>query len=415
MNAILLVCDIAPTKLGSYERFLIELARTCHLQGVRLALALPGEPIAVVAEAFRAAKLRWWTIPGWKDEADRERPWAFLRGFLRLSRLERWDMVGFHFCNELSVLAACGVARLLHGQRFARIWVQHSEIQPASSLKRLCSRIRLQGAYGDGLIVNTRRGLNEVLRRGCPLERVRYIPNAVPIPTSARRDWLRHELGLPDDAQLIASVGSLIARKGFDVLLDAVAPLFLGQPRRHLVIAGDGPQRGKLSKQSEQLGIAGQVHFLGLRSDVADVLADCNLFALATRSETLTLAVLEAMAAGLPVVISDVGGHRELVDDRGTGSIVPPNDVLRLRHAIAQFLEDPELARRAGRAGRALVEQSFDLRQQVAAHFHYYDEVVKAVQVTRLSPAATLVPAQYTHRHINSSIPYVSTPGFPAV
>ncbi|HVK14188.1 MAG TPA: glycosyltransferase, partial [Gemmataceae bacterium] len=139
-------------------------------------------------------------------------------------------------------------------------------------------------------------------------------------------------------------------------------------PARHLLIVGDGPELDRLKTLAASLGVSEAVHFLGLRTDVPDLLADADLFVLASRAEGLTLAVVEAMAAELAVVVTDVGGHKEVVTP-DTGWIVPPEDVPALRSAVAVALADPPAARARGAAGRRLAVAGFSLTGQVEAQY----------------------------------------------
>jgi len=223
--------------------------------------------------------------------------------------------------------------------------------------------------FVDAVIVLSDAGRDAVCTRGWPASRVTVVRNGIAITTDPRRHWLRSELGLPPDAVVLLSVGSLIERKGYDLLLTASAPHLgsaAGAPR-FLLVVGEGSELGSLQARTETLGVSDFVRFLGLRNDVPDLLADADLFVLASRAEGLTLAVVEAMAAGLPVVVTDVGGHKEVVGP-ATGWIVPPNDATALGLALGEALADLPEARRRGAAGR-LVAAGYSLEAQVEAQF----------------------------------------------
>ena len=183
-------------------------------------------------------------------------------------------------------------------------------------------------------------------------------------------------MGLPSDAVVLICVGTLIPRKGYDILLPALAPLLQSHPLRHFLIVGDGPDKSDLHSLVESLGISRSVHFLGLRNDVPELLADADLFVLASRAEGLTLAVVEAMAAELPVVVTDVGGHREVVSPE-TGWIVPPGNAIAMRTAISEALEHPNV-RELGRASRRLVQRDFSLPGQIEAQYQYFLQVAQS-------------------------------------
>lgn len=168
----------------------------------------------------------------------------------------------------------------------------------------------------------------------------------------------------------LLSVGRLRAPKDFTTLVRAVAALAPGSVR--LRIAGDGPDRAEVADEVAQLGLDGAVELLGARDDVADLLAGADAFVLSTDSEGLPMSVLEAMAAGLPVVASAVGGVPELVRDGETGALVPPRDPNALAAAIAGLAADADLRARLGDAARRRAEREFALPTFQRAHLDVY-------------------------------------------
>ncbi len=369
MRSVLLVCNLHPKKLGTFERYLVAFGRRARAAGARCGLLVSGEPIPAVAELLRDAGVEWWAVPDWNDDGDRERRGAFLRGYAGALNQGPWDAVVFQFCHEVSVAVATALARLRRRAPRTAVWVQHSQMVPAGWAARRVSRSRLLRPFIDAVIVLSEAGRDAVCGRGWPAHRVTVVRNGIAIATDPRRGWLRAELGLPSDAVVLLSVGSLIERKGYDILLPAAAPHLgpaAGAPR-YLLVVGEGPERDALRARAEALGVANFVRFLGLRNDVPDLLADADLFALASRAEGLTLAVVEAMAAGLPVVVTDVGGHKEVVDP-ATGWVVPPNDAPAFGVALGEALADLPAARGRGAAGR-LVAAGYSLEAQVEAQF----------------------------------------------
>jgi glycosyltransferase involved in cell wall biosynthesis len=152
------------------------------------------------------------------------------------------------------------------------------------------------------------------------------------------------------------------------------------------LLVGAGPERGAVEEEVRRLGIESSVRLLGERSDVVELLRGADIFVLSTRSEGLPLSILEAMAAGLPVVASKVGGVPELVIDGGTGLLVPAGDPRSLAAAIESLLEDPLHARRLGEAGRARVAEHFDLASVRHAHLDLYRHLLASRRLPRSSP-----------------------------
>jgi len=186
----------------------------------------------------------------------------------------------------------------------------------------------------------------------------------------------RAQAGLASHATLLLAVAALVHRKGIDVLLDALARLADDGLRPALWIAGQGPARPALEKQARELGLDHQVRFLGERSDIADLLAACDVFILPSRHEGLGVAALEAMAAARPVVATRVGGLAEAVVDERTGLLVPPDDPGALADALARLLHDPALRERLAAEGPARVAEGFGADDLVDAYEDLYFEVL---------------------------------------
>jgi glycosyltransferase involved in cell wall biosynthesis len=197
----------------------------------------------------------------------------------------------------------------------------------------------------------------------CRAERTLVIRNAVDVRGAPRSRAARPR-------PLLIAVGRLRPPKDFETLLRALA--LLPAEQVDAVIVGDGPQRGELEALVARLGLQDRVRFEGERRDVPSLLAHADLFVLSSRSEGLPVSVLEAMAAGLPVVASAVGGIAELVVDGETGVLVGPADAEALAAALGRLAAEPELRRRLGDAGRARAEELFDLEAFRRAHVELY-------------------------------------------
>jgi glycosyltransferase involved in cell wall biosynthesis len=187
-------------------------------------------------------------------------------------------------------------------------------------------------------------------------------------------DGLRTELGIPADAAIVVIVARLRPAKGIDVLLHALRLVGrpLGRPV-HLVIVGDGPEEAVLKELARRVA-PGAVHFVGFRFDVAPWYRLADVVAMPSRIEAFGVSAIEAMASGRPLVASRVGGLVEVVADRETGHLVPPNDPQALAAALTGVLEGPERAEATGRAARARYERLFTNRAMVEAWLRCYDE-----------------------------------------
>lgn len=210
---------------------------------------------------------------------------------------------------------------------------------------------------------------------GLPEEKLVLIPNGVelpelPLPTAREA---RAALGLPPDGLLLGAVSRLDPAKGIDVLLEALVQV----EDASLVVVGDGPQRAALETLAARLGLSARVHWAGFQQDAVRLLPAFDLFVQPSVYEGLPTTVMEAMAAGLPVVATAVGGTPEVVVDGVTGRLVPPRDPAALAAAIHALLHDPDRRRTMGQAGRERVAQHFSVEQMVRRTERLYDELLE--------------------------------------
>jgi len=207
---------------------------------------------------------------------------------------------------------------------------------------------------------------------GYPRHRVRVIWNGEDLARFAPGPSpVRAELGLAQDALVCVCVSSLTPVKDHATLLRAFARLAAGHERAQLLIVGDGPLRAELEALADELA-PGRVRFLGHRGDVPDVLRAADVYLQTSRTEGFSNAILQAMASGLPVVTTAVGGNVELVS-RSCGELCAPGDVAALAAALARLAEDPERRRRTGTAARVRVEERGSIASMAAAYAEAFE------------------------------------------
>jgi glycosyltransferase involved in cell wall biosynthesis len=175
---------------------------------------------------------------------------------------------------------------------------------------------------------------------------------------------------------VVCAVASLSVRKRIDLLLRAHALVLAEVPNVDLWLIGDGPLRSQLESLTQELEIRHSVTFWGIRHDVPAILKHATVGALSSQVEGLSNAIMEYMAARLPVVATNVGGNLELVLHGETGLLVPPNDPQALADAIVYLLRNPEGARRFGEAGRRRVEEHFTVERMVRETEAVYEELL---------------------------------------
>ncbi|HVK50258.1 MAG TPA: glycosyltransferase [Pseudoxanthomonas sp.] len=220
---------------------------------------------------------------------------------------------------------------------------------------------RLSARYTDYVV-----GVCEAARDRFAAQHVRPRAGLLAIPNGIRlirfapaqasdRVALARELGWPDDSVIIGTVGRLNPVKDQAALIAAFARVHAAQPQARLVIVGDGQLRDALQARIDVAGLQAVAQLVGDRDDVPRWLTGMQVFALPSRSEGYSIALLEACAAGLPIVATDVGGNREIVREGINGALIAPGDVEALVHALHARVADPELAQQQGQAGREWV------------------------------------------------------------
>ncbi len=213
----------------------------------------------------------------------------------------------------------------------------------------------------------------------CESFRLHVIPNGVDVarfaPSRLGRDKIRSELGIPDDAWLVGTVGRLAPEKDQALLLDAMAPL-LSEGRR-LVIVGDGPERSALRARIAKIPGGRYVYMLGERHDVDSILAALDAFALTSRTEGLPLVLLEAMATGLPVVSTAVGGIPDLVEHRVTGFLLPAGAQASLTSELALLSTNGLLSQQMGEAGRREVHMRYSVGRMAQEYGALYESTLR--------------------------------------
>jgi glycosyltransferase involved in cell wall biosynthesis len=233
----------------------------------------------------------------------------------------------------------------------------------------------------DGAIAVSRSTREFLVKeRFVPEERVRLIWNGAPLDEFApvpreRARRVRRELGLPDDALVVGTIGRLNAQKGHRFLLDAAARVLPRVPAARVLIAGDGDLRDELRQQAAALGIADRVVFAGHRTDVPDLLGALDVFCISSLYEGTPLALFEAMAAGRAIVSTAVDGCKEVLEDGTTGVLVPAGDAAALADGLERVLTDA--ARRETLGRQALADsRGYDVRACVDQMQAFYDELL---------------------------------------
>jgi len=211
--------------------------------------------------------------------------------------------------------------------------------------------------------------------------KVVMIPNGVQIETftkisQADVEALRQKLRIHPNTAVIGTVASFNEYKGHTYLIDATVRILEQLPDTKVLLVGGGPLRSQMEDKAEALGLLDYIIFTGIRQDIPRILSTLDLFVLPSLWEGMPIVLLEAMAAGLPVVATRVGGIPEVVEHGVTGLLVPPRDPEALAQAIIALLQDRERAEAMGQAGRARVEKYFSVERMVQQTEALYEDLI---------------------------------------
>lgn len=232
------------------------------------------------------------------------------------------------------------------------------------------------------------------------IPRCRVIPNGIPTnqyarPQISRAQWRASE-GFRNEDVLFVCVARFAPQKNHALLLKAFAQGPGSDPGVRLVLVGDGDLRGRIEKQAKDIGIAARVHFLGLRTDIPDILGAMDVFVLSSDYEGNPLSVMEAMAAGLPIVSTSVGGVKDLLEHGNQGFLVLPGDAHSLSKAMKSLMADREARQSMGAAAMRRAKESFDVSTMVRAYEKLYEDLVGRFATSRslwpLSSARPFLP-----------------------
>lgn len=239
---------------------------------------------------------------------------------------------------------------------------------------------RLASSQVSGFVAVSDEVEQSMLRVFGPIQdKVTVICNGVDIKRYQRpvdRVAVRRSLGLDDQSKLMSVVATFKEQKGHCYLVEAMTTIVPQHLNVHVLFIGDGALRPDLEQQVKAANLKDHIHFLGSRSDVADLLVASDFFILPSLWEGLPMALLEAMSAGLPIVASEVSGTVQVMIPGKTGLLVPPGDSQQLASAILRLLDNPQEAQAMGAAAREQVEANFSARKQADEHMVLYQRLL---------------------------------------
>jgi glycosyltransferase involved in cell wall biosynthesis len=292
---------------------------------------------------------------------------SYLRELLNIAKRRRADVLAAHlygsaiYCSLAGMIARKPVISVLHGQ------------SDVGRKERFAGAKAALVRHGSDKVVYVSEALRTDLqaRLRLPAARGVVIPNGVDLTRfqPARDRSLRTELGLRDDHILVGAIGNIRRPKAYEVLLRAAHALANRSDRYHFAIAGDATNKlgAELLELRRQLGLGSRVSFLGLRTDVVTILNNLDIFALSSRTEGFSIACIEALACGVPVVATRSGGPEQILNAE-CGVLVPVDDPEALAGGIESIAMDPARAESMVAAGLNRVRENFSLRTMISSY-----------------------------------------------
>lgn len=345
-NRISVLEIIGTATRGGMENYIINFLKTLPSTEFRVTCICPCE--SYFTRALRNLGVENVFITPLADDPE----WRSIQTAMEAARLHEVDI--FHAHMPKSHVLAGIAGSLMHKPVVATVHGMH--VTP--------HELGVALAVKSHLITNCQETYIQALALGVPVERVNLFHNGVDTKVFApgsSASKLRDHLQVPATAPLVGFVGRLEHEKGPDLFMRAAGQVHEQLPDVHFAIVGDGSLLKRLLHMSKQLGLEDRLHFVDWSTSSAEVYPAFDLLAHSSRQDGTSLALLEAMACGCPVVAMAVGGVREIVENEQTGMLVEPNDWEGMGNQISQLLEQPELLKSMGIAARKRVETHFNV------------------------------------------------------
>jgi glycosyltransferase involved in cell wall biosynthesis len=331
---------------GEFEVHVCALTRGGPLAGE---LAAAGIPLTVIGKRWKLDPQAYWRL---KAHVARLQP----------NLIHTWMFAANAY--GYAAARACGVKHIVASQRCVDPWKSRTQLAIDRIVARRCGRVA----------VNSEGVRDFYVRHGAPAEQLEVIPNgvALPDPPAMTRRQLLAELELPEGSRIIGLVGRLWPQKRAKDAIWAADLLKVIRTDVHLLVIGDGPHRERLRRFRDQVRIGDKVHFLGERGDVPRLMPHFDVLWSTSGYEGQSNAILEAMAAGVPVVATDIPGTRELVLPEETGYLVPVGNRAGFARHTETLLNDSALAGRMSAAARRRAASEFSVEKMVGRYAALY-------------------------------------------
>jgi glycosyltransferase involved in cell wall biosynthesis len=295
----------------------------------------------------------------------------------RIAKLAERHRATIIHCHQYSPFVYGRIATLCH-PHLKLVFTEHGRLSdgPPSLKRRMINPLL---GWLPGSLYSVSSALRDsMIAEGFPTRRIAVIHNGVDPgapPTTADRRTARRDLWIPEGTLVVGTVARLDRVKNLETLIDAFAGMRAVFPRSALVIIGDGEERSRLEAFARNSGVREAIRFYGNRADVRRLMPGFDVYVNSSISEGVSLTILEAMATGLPVVATAVGGTPEIVIDGITGVLVPARQPATLTAALVELCTSPDLRRVLGSAARQSVEAAFGIDRMVEQYAGVYEQL----------------------------------------
>lgn len=367
------------------QHILLAQARWFHERGHRVVVAFFYDLDGLHNKWQGEAPFKVINLDAWQKVGGLKNGFRLTSGLIRLNALlwrEKFSVVETftHHANILG-LPLAWLARVP-----SRIASHHGTVDEFPDwLERIHRMIINYGIATDMVAVSEQVRQQAINQERIHPDRITVITNGINIPFETRisekeKDLLRHSIKVNQDEFLFLTVGRLRKQKGHTYLLDAIPEVLASFPNTVFAFAGEGHLREELESRVKELRITDSVRFLAIRSDIPNLLQVADGFVLSSLWEGLPVALLEAMAAGLPVVATKVEGVEDVIFDSYNGLLIPPADSGALSQAIISLLSNEELRIRLGNAGKALVKEKYTIDRMCEQYEVLFQHSLKSNQ-----------------------------------
>jgi glycosyltransferase involved in cell wall biosynthesis len=379
INKILIVSDLDMKRYDSFIEFQYGFLKECLRRNIKVKYVLPKEPCDLVKEKLKEVLFEYTVINKWWNQKDpcKRNNISVSFHILKVILKEKFDLVAFNFADESTVGIIAIVLRLM-GRKVKLVWHQHSEINDiisGLSVRRHVNKLRILSWAIDLICPVFKKQEDVLIRRGIAKNKIATLYKGINLRRFSENlgsKGLFEQLKLKKTEKIVITVASLIERKGIEYFLKAASIVLKINHETQFLIVGDGPLRRHLEDFSRQLSIEHKVHFLGSRNDVHAILSISDIFVLPSLSEALCIAIIEASAAGKPIVATKVAGNPEVVEEGVNGFLVAPRDSTALADAISQLLNNEPLVKNMGEEGKKIALRKFSIEKMINNYLNVY-------------------------------------------